>query len=712
MARCSAGIRCGLDCAVRLVQSRRRGRGQALSDGDAAAPAGREAGCKPIMSFLRDALRQHFEHDAFRRGQEALVCAVIEGRDLLAVMPTGSGKSLGYQLPAVVLPGTTIVVSPLISLMKDQVDDLDRRGIAAAALHSMLGTEEWRDAWRRARDGTLRLLYAAPERFRSDAFLDLLRAMPVARFVVDEAHCVSEWGHDFRPDYRRLRAAALACRRADGQVGRPPLAAFTATATPEVREDIVDLLGLATPTIIVSGFDRPNIELRVRPVAGDWEKRELLPQMIGSGRALVYASTRKGVEQAAETLGAAGVGAEAYHAGLDDAERVRVQDAFAAGRARVVCATNAFGMGIDRPDVDTVVHVDVPGSIEAYYQEIGRGGRDGRPAIATLLWNYADVKTREFLIDKSREDGERQVDAPVVDPEEVARRKALEHTKLKRMVAYATTGACLRATILRYFGDPAAKEPCGACSNCHRRVVLGSREIDLVRTILSGIARCGERFGRRRVAAMLVGAVDDLPAALRRLPTTGLLSGERAQDIEQWIDAARGAGLAAESPDQYRTLSLTTFGRQVMAGHVRELEMSPPVRATARAARQHPPRPGRAARPRGRPSGQPVRPRDLDVDGAADRLVPGRAGAARDQGAEKRGDAGDAALERALRSWRLGLARQLGLPPYVILHDTTLAAIVGARPRTPDELLNVQGVGPVKAKRYGSAILALMTHNR
>ena len=536
--------------------------------------------------------------------------------------------------------------------------------------------------------------------------------MPVARFVVDEAHCVSEWGHDFRPDYRRLRAAALACRRADGQGGRPPLAAFTATATPEVRADIVDLLGLATPTVIVSGFDRPNIELHVRPVAGDWEKRDLLPQLIGRGRALVYASTRRSAEQAAATLRAAGIGAEAYHAGLEDAERLRVQDAFAAGRARVVCATNAFGMGIDRPDVETVVHVDVPGSIEAYYQEIGRGGRDGRRATATLLWNYADVKTREFLIDKGRGDGAGRADDVAVDPAEVARRKALEHTKLKRMVGYATTAACLRATILRYFGDPAAKEPCGACSNCQRRVVLDSGGLEIVRKILCGIARCRERFGRWKVAAMLAGEVDALPDALRHLSTTGLLSGERPEDIAHWIDAARGAGLVAESPDQYRTLSLTVLGRQVMAGQVHEVEMSPPVRRTpAGAAGRHPLRPGRQARRRGRPSGQPVRPRDLDRDGVADWLVQGQGDTGRDRDAGQP-DAGDAALERVLRAWRIGLARQQGVPPYVILHDTTLVALVAARPQTLRDLLHVPGIGPVKAEKYGKAILALLTGDR
>ena len=386
--------------------------------------------------------------------------AVLEGLDVLAVMPTGSGKSLGFQLPALLLPGTTLVVSPLISLMKDQVDELNRRGIRAAALHSMLSTDARREILGAARSGALRLLYVAPERFASDQFARLIRELPIARFVVDEAHCVSEWGHDFRPDYRRLRNAASECRRSDVPNDRPPLAAFTATATPEVRDDIVDLLGLKEPRIVVAGFDRPNIDLRVRPVAGELEKRQLLPELVSGRRALVYAATRRNAETAAETLRSAGLEVAAYHAGLSDAERIRAQDGFASGALRVICATNAFGMGIDRPDVEAVIHVDIPGSLEAYYQEIGRAGRDGRPATATLLWHYADVKTREFLIDREREE---QPDRPTVplDPVEVDRRKEIEHRKLRRMVAYADAAGCLRATILRYFGDPAAREPCG-----------------------------------------------------------------------------------------------------------------------------------------------------------------------------------------------------------------------------------------------------------
>ena len=353
---------------------------------------------------MRTRLRAHFGHPQFRHGQEQIVTAVLGGQDVLAVMPTGSGKSLGYQLPAVMLRGTTLVVSPLISLMKDQVDELNRRGIRSGALHSMLSTDSRREVLSAARAGALRLLYVAPERFASDEFLRLLGQLEIARFVVDEAHCVSEWGHDFRPDYRRLCAAAALCRSSDRGSGRPPMAAFTATATPEVRDDIVALLGLREPRILVAGFDRPNIYLCVERVDDEEEKNDLLPGLVRGRRALVYAATRKSAEAAATFLQASGVQAAAYHAGLKDEARTGVQDAFASGTLPVVCATNAFGMGIDRPDVDAVVHFAIPGSVEAYYQEIGRAGRDGRAATATLLWDSADVATRQYLIDSPRRD--------------------------------------------------------------------------------------------------------------------------------------------------------------------------------------------------------------------------------------------------------------------------------------------------------------------
>jgi ATP-dependent DNA helicase RecQ len=545
------------------------------------------------------------------------------------------------------------------------------------------------------RQGEIRLLYVAPERFASDHFLRTLSELPVARFVVDEAHCVSEWGHDFRPDYRLLRGAAAECRRSDDRRGRPSIAAFTATATPEVRDDIVDLLGLSEPRIVVAGFDRPNIELRVRPVAGDLEKQELLAGLVGD-RTLVYAATRRNAETAARTLQSVGLEAAAYHAGLSDAERTRVQDAFVSGAVRVVCATNAFGMGIDRPDVEAVIHLDIPGSIEAYYQEIGRAGRDGRPAIATLLWNYADVKTREFLIDRSRDD---TADRPTVrlDAADIARRKDLEHKKLRRMVAYADSAGCLRATILRYFGDPAAREPCGACGNCERRAPLDAPARLLVRKILSGIARAGERFGRRKIAAMLVGHIDDLPDALTRLSTTGLLRDEDPRTVERWIDAACGAGLVHVSNNEYRTLSLTSFGRDVMAGRVDDVQVAVPTARQTRSSRRS---------SRNRNGATPSR-----IGRAARGQRASRVGPTEESSSEQRvadGHGFDTVFE-ALRAWRLAQARERAVAPFVIMHDRTLAAIANALPRSIADLDTVPGIGPAKLAAYGDAILSVVT---
>jgi ATP-dependent DNA helicase RecQ len=629
------------------------------------------------MIDLLATLQRHFGHTSFRAGQEDLVRAVLDGQDVLAVMPTGSGKSLGFQLPAMLLRGTTLVVSPLISLMKDQVDELNRRGIRAVALHSGLSSDLRRDALQAARAGEVRLLYVAPERFASDHFSRLLGELPIARFVIDEAHCVSQWGHDFRPDYRRLRAAAAACARSDGQTDRPPIAAFTATATPEVRDDIVDLLGLASPRIVVAGFDRPNIELHVRPVEGEWEKHQLLPQLVGDRRALVYAATRRNAETAAQTLRHTGVAAAAYHAGLSDAERSRVQDEFASGRLRVVCATNAFGMGIDRPDVEAVVHVDVPGSLEAYYQEMGRAGRDGRHAMATLLWNYSDVKTREFLIDRPREEVPGRP-ALAVDPAEVARRKEIEHKKLRRMVAYAETAGCLRATILRYFSDPAAREPCASCGNCDRRISIDADARLHIRKILSGIARAGERYGRRKIAAMLVGDLEGLPEPLTQLSTTGLLRHELPRTIERWIDAATAAGLIRASNDQYRILGLTPLGRDVMAGRVEDVKMNVPVVRQARSRKRRRARVGSPVTPP-QPTDQP-----LEAPPA------------------------DAALVEALRHWRREEASRRSVSAFVVLHDRTLVAIARSVPRSRTELGAVPGLGPSKLAEYGDAILSVV----
>ncbi len=617
-------------------------------------------------------LHTHFGHRAFRHAQVPIVTAALDGVDLLAVMPTGAGKSLCYQLPAVGLPGLTLVVSPLISLMKDQVDDLTARSIAAAALHSMQSADERRQVMTAAREGHLRLLYVAPERMASPHFVSQLQSWPVARFVVDEAHCVSEWGHDFRPDYRRLADVADGLRRSDGGAGRPPVLAFTATATPEVRDDIVDLLGMRDPQVFVSGFDRPNIELHVRPVSGDKEKRVLLPELVGHRRALVYGSTRKSAEDAAATLAASGIAAAAYHAGLADAERTRVQDAFADGSITVVCATNAFGMGIDRPDLEVVVHKDIPGSLEAYYQEVGRVGRDGRPARATLLWNYADVKTREFLIERrSDEDGD---SGAATSPDDLERRMELERRKLRRMVAYADASGCLRNTILRYFGDPAAGADCQTCGNCQRRTPLSDAQLLLARKILSGIARGGQRWGRRKIAAMLVGHTDDLPESLTDLTTTGLLTGEDPRVLEKWMDALEGAGAIRSSEDVYRTMRLTPFGQDLMAGRVGTLTLLVPS-ITIKAGRS------RKSGRRGSGAGPAFVMPDSDPD---DRLL------------------------EVLREWRRTEASARKVPAYVVLHDKTLVALAATAPASLEALGEIPGLGPAKLDRYGEALLAVL----
>jgi len=617
------------------------------------------------------ALSRHFGHAGFRPGQEDVVRAVLAGRDVLAVMPTGSGKSIGYQLPALLLRGLTLVVSPLIALMKDQVDELARRGIRAAAIHSGRGADDRRAALRSARTGELDLLYVAPERFASDSFRELLADVPLALFAVDEAHCVSEWGHDFRPDYRTLADATLACRRADGEAGRPPIAAFTATATPEVREDVVELLRMRDPAVFVAGFDRPNIHLDVVKVSGEIEKRRRLPQIVGGKRALVYASTRKSAERAAETLRDAGVAADAYHAGLDERDRTRIQEAFADGRLRVVCATNAFGMGIDRPDVEAVVHFEIPGSLEAYYQEIGRGGRDGRQAEAVLLWNYVDVRTREFFIERESEEDDPRSRRFAADPVQRERKRELDRAKLKRMIAYADTASCLRATILRYFGERDAVTRCGFCGNCGRREAMGDEDLLRLRKILSGVARGGERWGKRKIAAMLTGNLDGLPEPLTRLSTTGILSQEGAKSVEAWIDSALGADLLRASDDVYRTLSLTRLGREVMAGRAAGVEVAPPRTDPV-------------------PSAKPKR-----RNKTAGFSVAGDAGA-------------DPATLDRLRAWRREEASRRGVPAYVVFHDKTLEAIAAARPATIPSLAEVPGVGPAKLEAYGRAILELV----
>ncbi len=346
--------------------------------------------------LLRDplkALEHHFGFGEFRAGQEAVVSSLLSGKDCLAVMPTGGGKSLCYQLPAMVMEGVTIVVSPLIALMKDQVDGLQRKGIPATMINSTLSTGEQSERLRYLSEGRFKLVYVAPERFRSGQFIEALKQVPIALFAVDEAHCLSQWGHDFRPDYLRLSEAVAA-------LDFPQTAAFTATATPEVQKDVLEVLKLRDPLVSISGFERPNLSLRIAHCDGHREKYDRLADLIESQHTgIVYCSTRKRVEEVSTTLAGRGIKLVAYHGGMEDKDREWAQNVFLDRTYDVVVATNAFGMGIDRSDVRFVAHFDIPGSIEAYYQEAGRAGRDGEPATCELLFNYADTRTQEFFID-------------------------------------------------------------------------------------------------------------------------------------------------------------------------------------------------------------------------------------------------------------------------------------------------------------------------
>jgi len=473
------------------------------------------------MEDLGTALRSHLGYESFRPGQEEIVRSVLAGRPTVAVMPTGSGKSLCYQLPAVLLEGTTIVASPLVALMKDQADALASRGIAATFVNSSLPDAERHDRQERIRRGELKIVYVAPERFRSASFRACVAGLRVPLFAIDEAHCISSWGFDFRPDYLRLAEAR-------GHLRAERILALTATATPEVRADIARALALEDPRFFVSGFDRPNLYLEVVRVPGDEEKLgRILALARKGGPGLVYAATRKNVGKVVAALRQKGIAALGYHAGMDDAERTEVQDRFHGNEAPIVVATNAFGMGVDRPDVRFVVHFDVPRSLEAWYQEIGRAGRDGEPSLTLLLFNFADVAMQRRMIeashpseavlrkvwDEAREMGEGSVEALAqragkrpqdvqaalklfarggwlermrgreaqsfavsapqlvfddldIDLGTAAARLLHERRMLDRMVRFVDEKSCRRRAVLRYFGDPAAPASCDACDLC------------------------------------------------------------------------------------------------------------------------------------------------------------------------------------------------------------------------------------------------------
>jgi len=603
--------------------------------------------------LARDLLQRVFGYAEFRGLQAAVIDHLAGGGDALVVMPTGGGKSLCYQIPALLRRGTGIVVSPLIALMRDQVAALREAGVAAACLNSSLDWEAAREVERQLLAGTLDLLYVAPERAVTPRFLELLSQIEIALFALDEAHCVSQWGHDFRPEYLQLQILGE-------RFPRVPRIALTATADADTRADIARRLGLEQAELFLAGFDRPNITYRVSEEAGAKQRllrfiREQHPGEAG----IVYCLSRNAVEKTAAWLAEQGLDAVPYHAGLDATVREANQDRFTRGEGVVVVATVAFGMGIDKPNVRFVAHLNLPRSIEAYYQETGRAGRDGLPADAWMAYDIADVVAHRRLIEESATDESR---------------KRVEREKLNALVGYCETAGCRRQVLLRYFGETAA-QPCGNCDVCLAPIDTfdGSLQAQMA---LSAAFRTGQRFGAGHLIDVLRGNATEKVTRFGHAQLKVFGIGAEA-DERNWQAVLRqlvAQGLLEPDPEAFGGLRLTEAARPVLRGE-----------QAVRLRRPRPPAARNAGAKRGRGTAASV-PAQIPP--------------------------ADAPLWEALRACRLSLAREQNLPPYVIFHDTTLLAMLRARPATLDALAGLPGIGGRKLERYGAVFLDVLQAHR
>lgn len=683
------------------------------------------------MERAREVLREVFGFEEFLSGQEEIVSEILAGRDGLAVMPTGGGKSLCYQLPGLVKEGVTLVVSPLIALMKDQVDALQDKGVKAAVINSTQSWEEQKGTLDQVRAGEIKLLYVAPERFRAGSFTSAIGQVEIGMLAIDEAHCLSQWGHDFRPDYLRLG-------RARQELGNPQCVAFTATATPVVREDILKVLALAEPFETVTGFARPNLSFNITPVAKKAEKFKRLREIIAEYKTgIIYCATRKKVDEVSETLASWGLKVAAYHGGMTDQERERVQNSFISRQKDVAVATNAFGMGIDRSDVRFVAHFEVPGSVEAYYQEAGRAGRDGEAAWCELLWNFADTRTQEFFLEGvnpgpgvvrdlyqwllSDRDGKNEVfrsldemrdelgvsngmavgsalsllarqgyvqrfDVPgqrmrgtrllrpgeklELDEAAMAEKERRDRQKLDAMISLCESGGCRQEWILEYFGEQGAE--CGTCDVCRsgqggERRELSEAEQMIVRKALSGVARMSERLGQTWQPRFGRGKI------------VLMLTGSQSQEV-------MNAGLNR----------LSTYGLLKEEGAAFLNELFP---ALAEAGLVQTIRKGDypllTLTPRGH---------EVMMGKRAIRMVwPSRRAAATVEEGPF-----DSRLYSRLVDWRTKLCQQEGCPAYQILSNRALEGLARQMPRSISEALEVSGIGPAKANQYGEQFLALI----
>lgn len=594
------------------------------------------------MSDKLSVLKDYFGHDSFRDGQEQIVDALLDGRDALCIMPTGAGKSMCYQIPALLFDGVTIVVSPLISLMKDQVGSLVQSGVPAAYINSSLSYPQFLRVLSNVEHGKYKIIYVAPERLLTDGFLDTCKKIKISMVAVDEAHCVSQWGQDFRPSYLKIISFV------ESLANRPIVGAFTATATNDVKEDIKKILRLENPFEITTGFDRPNLFFGVIKSSSKDEKLIDLIRERGDRSGIVYCATRKNVESVCELLCDNGFSAARYHAGLDEYERRKNQEDFVFDRKNIMVATNAFGMGIDKSNVTYVIHYNMPKNIESYYQEAGRAGRDGSEADCILLYSPKDVRLNRFMIENSEGN-----DELTIEENEQIRERDFE--RLKYMTFYSTTNDCLRGFILRYFGGE-KKAYCGKCSNCLSVHKLVDVTID-AQKIMSCIARTGQRYGKTVICDVLKGSKSEkiLKAELNNQSTYGIMKEVTARHIFGTIDFLAEKEYIS-SDNETEVLKLLPKSRDVLFG--RERLVMKKVENSEKVVKTHRPE-------------VPVNSDLLD----------------------------------ALKALRKGIASKKSVPAYVIFTDATLIDMCKKCPETPDEMLEVSGVGRTKFEKFGKQFL-------
>ena len=588
-------------------------------------------------------LETYFGYTSFRPAQEAPIASLLRNEDVIGIMPTGAGKSICFQIPALCKAGLTIVFSPLISLMKDQVDGLLVQNIPAALINSTLTQAEFNKTMYEVRSGKIKLLYIAPERLGSNFFCNVLRALPIAQVIVDEAHCISEWGHDFRPSYRLIGEWLNSLPK------RPIVGAFTATATKYVENDIKKLLGLDNANVYVTGFDRSNLSFSVirTPKRMDYVVHYVRQHANENG--IIYCATRKDVDRVYENLTRAGIKVGHYHGGLSDEVRREMQNAYADDKLQVMVATNAFGMGIDKSNVRYVLHYQMPRNMESYYQEAGRAGRDGAPAECILLYSGQDVQVHKYLIEQSIETPERQ---------------EVELRKLQSMIDYCFCSNCLRKYMLNYFGESTVWTTCDNCSSCKGsgdKVNVTKEAKAIFRAIMS----TDERYGASMITSIVRGERTDriMRAGHDALPVFGLLSNVDEKSIKGLIQQFVASGYLRSSSGKYPVLSLTAGAEEVLAGHKEVEEI-----------RQHV-------------------------------SVPSRTSRSTSTTSRGKSSSGSGGLFEHLRQHRKRLAEEAGLRPYLIFPDTVLIDLANLRPTTLGEFGNVKGVGEAKLKKYGLSFL-------